>query len=528
MKTQKNKLSFVKISLLEFVISILTILAICLIINNLSQKILENSFPVLEDVLDYEDLLKEERYEEIPLQKLPNCDIAILDEKNNYIFTTNYTLKKEITSSNIAFIPDYYSEEYYSLLTKEDRNENLYYIIFLNSYDEEKEVEIVNGYAKLNENYEVIEGDLFQNYEQLTAKDISLLNGNYSNTLSIEKYEFETNHEELRTLLFLSPIISTITYEEALNVSTNLWIIAIPLIIVIILIETYLFSKKLQKPFQKLSYAIKDYQTGNTIPINKEELPKEFNEIITNFNELLKKLNESEKEKTTLYQERQRMIANISHDLKTPLTVISGYSKAFLDHIVPKDKEEKYLETIYQKAELTEELINTLFEFTQMEHPNYELKLSKVNLGNFCKDYLATKYNEIALKNFKLKIDIPIEDIYYELDPKLMHRLFENLLNNSLKYNTSGTTIYFSIKIKKQGIIICIADNGVGIDKTMEKNLFEPFVTSNEARISGAGTGLGMSISKKIVELHHGTIVLSQNKSNNKTEFIITLPKKPY
>ena len=112
------------------------------------------------------------------------------------------------------------------------------------------------------------------------------------------------------------------------------------------------------------------------------------------------------------------------------------------------------------------------------------------------------------------------------IDEAAFRRIYDNLINNSIKYNPSGTKIYFEIKENKNNISIFIGDNGVGIDKNISNNLFDAFVTSNEARTSGKGSGLGMAIVKKLVLLHDGSIELIKKPQKGlNTEFLIILKK---
>ena len=501
-------------------------LGIFVISNYLSANQLESNFVILDDIFTYEDYLYEEKYDLIPIKQFTNCDFAVLDADGNYIYTTNPEIEANITGEEAGYISDYYSNGYYYILNKRKKDDTIHTLIFLNSYDMDADMEVINGYAELDQNNQVIGGDIFPIGTYISNQDIMLLNGYYSDEAAIEKYEFVTNNNEERTLLFISPLISTAYYTSLLDESKIFWIIALVVIAVVIIFEAYLFNLKLKKPFNKLSVAISSYKDGDHLIIDKKSLPTEFAQIVDEFDLVLKKLNQSEQEKNKIYQERQKMIANVSHDIKTPLTVISGYTKAFLDHMVPDDKKEKYLETIYQKVLYTGDLVDTLFEFTQMDHSDYQVQLEEVNFNLFCKEYLASKYEEICIKNFNLQVFITEEPIIIHIDRKLMKRCFENLINNSLNHNKEGTTIYFHLYVRKNKVVILIGDNGVGISNEMRKVLFMPFTTSNEARESGKGVGLGMAITKKIVELHHGSIRLSKkSKYGYQTEFIITLPK---
>ena len=141
----------------------------------------------------------------------------------------------------------------------------------------------------------------------------------------------------------------------------------------------------------------------------------------------------------------------------------------------------------------------------------------------YSKNYLAEKYNEIESNSMKLDVDIKIDKLNIDIDTKNFRRIYENLINNSIKYNKKDTKIYFKMWVDKN-LYISIGDNGVGIDANIKDNIFEAFVTSNSARTSGNGTGLGLSIVKNLVELHYGEIELVKKpKKPLKTEFLIKI-----
>ncbi|HIX89540.1 MAG TPA: ATP-binding protein, partial [Candidatus Agathobaculum pullicola] len=111
---------------------------------------------------------------------------------------------------------------------------------------------------------------------------------------------------------------------------------------------------------------------------------------------------------------------------------------------------------------------------------------------------------------------------------RLLRRLLENLTSNALQYNPAGTTLFFGLTDTPDAVRLTVADSGVGIPPELADTLFEPFVTGNQARTSGGGTGLGMAIAKKVAELHGGSIRLVHPPHNGwHTEFELTLPKPP-
>lgn len=300
-----------------------------------------------------------------------------------------------------------------------------------------------------------------------------------------------------------------------------------PVVIAVILLQAWLFATRIKKSIARINDAIGAYQSNEKFEVDKKKIPCEFLSIVDNFSNLLGWLNSLQSEKDKIYMESRQVIADISHDLKTPLTVIQGYSKALNEGRVPEEKKEKYLETIYDKSVLSANLIDSLFDCVKMEHPDYKINPVTVDLSEQIKEILAEKYNEIEENGFDIDVDIPERRIEFAVDKKLFERLFENLLGNSLQYNPAGTTIFIKLREEKDSLVLTVADNGTGIPQELRENIFKPFVTSNNARSSGKGTGLGLAITKRIVELHGGSISLKDcgENSKHKTEFEIRFPR---
>ena len=123
--------------------------------------------------------------------------------------------------------------------------------------------------------------------------------------------------------------------------------------------------------------------------------------MASRFESLMEKSKKLESEKIKIYEDKQKIIANLSHDLKTPLTVIHGYSKAFLDNVVPENKKKQYLETIYKKSIVATDAIDSLFMYAHLNHPEYGPSLENVDIVMYSRNYLAEKYNEIESNGMK-------------------------------------------------------------------------------------------------------------------------------
>ena len=178
------------------------------------------------------------------------------------------------------------------------------------------------------------------------------------------------------------------------------------------------------------------------------------------------------------------------------------------------------------KSRLATEMVNDLFLFTQMEHPDFPMHREMVDFTEFVKGFFAEKYTEIMESGFSLNADLPDTPVKSDIDKRLMRRVLENLLNNALKHNPKGTTVFVTMQTAGQSIQLLLADDGVGIPPNMARTLFRPFVTSNQARTTGKGTGLGLSIAHRITEMHGGKIELvSPPHKPYRTEFRILLTK---
>lgn len=223
------------------------------------------------------------------------------------------------------------------------------------------------------------------------------------------------------------------------------------------------------------------------------------------------------------------MLANISPDLKTPITVIQGYSKAICDNIIKDDQKAVYLNIIYQKSEALTELINIFSEYNKLDHPDFKLNLEICDMCEYAREYLAEKYDEIKISGFLLEVTIPENILLCYFDSFQLKRVFENLISNFLKYNPKGTTLFFNLCAIGGMIKITIGDNGIGIADNAAQHIFEPLILGDDSRNAKQGSGLGLAITKKVIQEHGGKInlVIPPSEGFN-SEFEILLPRSAY
>ncbi|MGG5316098.1 sensor histidine kinase [Enterococcus sp. AZ072] len=226
-----------------------------------------------------------------------------------------------------------------------------------------------------------------------------------------------------------------------------------------------------------------------------------------------------------LAKEQSILFANIAHDLKTPLTSITGFSKALSEDIVEMEEKKEVSAIIYQKSVAANELLDLMFRYTKLNSADYELKKQQQDINYLLKEAAADNYDLIEQHEIKLNLELPEEPLYYAIDKTEMKRVFSNLIINACKHNPPQTELTIVIQQLGRRTKIIFGDNGIPIPETKRERLFEPFVSENETERNFNGSGLGLAITKTIIEKHGFTIELSQGADNYEKQFVIKLPE---
>lgn len=242
-------------------------------------------------------------------------------------------------------------------------------------------------------------------------------------------------------------------------------------------------------------------------------------------------------------RQRNLLLSDIAHDIKTPITTVSGYARALADGMVKEEKKrEEYLQAIYNKSVRMDELINLLFEYVKLDSSGFTLNKEKADLGELLRENIALLYPDFEEKGMELEIDIPETEVTLYIDKIQFSRAVANILTNTVKYGGVNTKVRVVLRVdasfsddhkmqSRSGTEDCsiycqisIADNGTPIDDELAEHIFEPFSRGDRARSSRGGSGLGLSIAHKIVHMHGGKLELKRNCGDGYTKaFIITL-----
>lgn len=279
------------------------------------------------------------------------------------------------------------------------------------------------------------------------------------------------------------------------------------------------------RPLRQLEHDLQAIGAGQPLEPADPAGPLELRVLQERAALLSDKLEQEQTRRMQSERSRQSMLADISHDLKTPITVIEGYAQALEQGLVTPGMEQQYLRTIASKAAELDELINTFYEYSKLEHPEYALEREPTDIFVFVRNWLADKYDELDLSGFRLEADIPERHVTLPIDRSQLRRALENIVSNTVRYGGEGAGIYCRMLSDDRTVTILLGDDGPGIPKALQPDLFEPFAVGERAR-GQKGSGLGLAITRKILEAHGGAIALADRPEPPcKTLFIITLPR---
>lgn len=322
-------------------------------------------------------------------------------------------------------------------------------------------------------------------------------------------------------------LIYSINYETARDV--DLWLTILACVIdVIAIVMWFWIYKRILVPLDKMRIATKKIADGN---FDYELDEKDFVEIPFLYNDFEKmriKLKENEEEKILSENAARELVSNISHDLKTPLTAIRGYVEGILDGVASSpQKVRDYLTTIYNKTNYMTKLIDELLYYSRVSGNEFSYNFEKTNVKEFFDDYVKDLYLELdTIKiNFSYSANVDA-DTMIDIDREQIKRALNNIVANAVKYmDKEDPEIHFRVKETMDAINIRISDNGRGIDEKDLPHIFERFYRSDTSRNTKlGGSGIGLSIVKKVIENHEGSVV-AMSKSGVGTDIDIVLKK---
>lgn len=466
-------------------------------------------------------------------------DIQIANEKLDliYFYGTNYFENVKYTDGELECIPLYDENSFTETFESTSLNGKMQLTIIRSMMVDEIIYDIDgneqhNEYTKLLSNiicekdddgsYTIIyNSDSTSTRSSFTEKEISYLNQTTLKNYYVYKYLFESGNNNY--LMIVKPSKHNTIADKYIFGNYYVDIISfVGCYLIIMFLYIYTINRQIIKPINYLNEAIKDYANTRTSKKINYTGSIEFEKIINSFENMKEQIEIADNVKKVQEEEHQKFICNLSHDLKTPITIIHGYIKALNDGLVKEENKEKYIKSLEEKSSDLIDLINNFYEFTQIKHPDFKYDFTVCDICEFTRNYIIRKYTDFELTNIELEINIPDEKIECLIDLSQFRRVFENIVSNSFKHSNSISKMCFDVTYNEDAVIIDICDNGLGVQDNIISTLFEPFVSGQSENKSG----LGLYICKQIMENHGGNIMYLKNKREDyKSVFRIVVPR---
>lgn len=290
----------------------------------------------------------------------------------------------------------------------------------------------------------------------------------------------------------------------------DLFISAFVILISVALVVGLWVYRSIAVPLVKLKKATQNIKEGNLDFVLDVEGKDEFSELCQDFEEMRRRLKESTEEKSLIEKENRELISNISHDLKTPITAVKGYVEGIMDGVADTpEKMDRYVRTIYNKTNEMDHLINELTFYSKIDTNRIPYTFNKLNVEDYFEDCSEEVGLELETRGIELVYANYVEkDVMVIADGEQIRRVIHNIVSNAIKYMDKPKGI-IQIRIKDVGdfIQIEIEDNGKGIGPKDLPYIFDRFYRTDVSRNSSkGGSGIGLSIVKKILEDHGGKV----------------------
>lgn len=278
-------------------------------------------------------------------------------------------------------------------------------------------------------------------------------------------------------------------------------------------------------PIRRLGEAAQNIKEGNLDFTIEAGADDEIGRLCSNFEEMRQRLKDTAEEKLESEKENRELVSNISHDLKTPITAIKGYVEGIMDGVADTpEKMEKYIRTIYSKANDMDRLINELTLYSQIDANRIPYNFNRIRAVDYFNDCieeigLGLEAEHIGLSYYNYAAD----DVLIIADPEQLKRAIDNIVGNSIKYMDKAHG-QINVRIKDVGdfIQVEIEDNGKGIAQKDLAYIFDRFYRTDASRNSQTGgSGIGLSIVKKIIEDHGGKIWATSKESTGTVMYFV-------
>ena len=293
--------------------------------------------------------------------------------------------------------------------------------------------------------------------------------------------------------------------------------------ILVFTVTFMILQEKSLRYITKISDAMQNISEGDLNVTVEVEGDDEFSSMAANLNKMVEALKELMDKERESERTKNELITNVAHDLRTPLTSIIGYLELLSGDVkLEPEIQKKYINIAYVKTKRLEKLIEDLFGFTKMNYGKLSMHVGQVDVVKLLSQLLEEFYPSFVDKNlsYELQSNVPVKVI--TADGNLLARLFDNLINNAIKYGADGKRIMVKLHADDEIVTVSVINYGYVIPADELPLIFNKFYRVEQSRSTNTGgTGLGLAISKNIVDMHGGTITVTSDLSG--TVFTVKL-----
>ena len=299
--------------------------------------------------------------------------------------------------------------------------------------------------------------------------------------------------------------------------------ICVGILVCVILYQQFAFRTGTQAKLRAISDKLKEIiekDSDEQITVFTEN--KDLMELAAQINALLEKYLKIKADYRRSEITSKKMLSNISHDIKTPMTVILGYLEIMQLSQTPSGE---MLKKVERKAQSVMELINQFFTLSKIESGDMDIELSRVDICEICRESVLDFYELLSNKKFYVKVDMPETPIYIQGNKEALQRILFNLISNVVRYGADGKYLGISLRDDDRNVYVDVTDKGKGIDKAFADSIFDRLFTMEDSRNRNIqGNGLGLTIAKNLALRLGGTITL-ESVPHVKTTFTVRLKK---
>lgn len=299
--------------------------------------------------------------------------------------------------------------------------------------------------------------------------------------------------------------------------------ICVGILVCVILYQQFAFRTGTQAKLRAISDKLKEIiekDSDEQITVFTEN--KDLMELAAQINALLEKYLKIKADYRRSEITSKKMLSNISHDIKTPMTVILGYLEIMQLSETPSGE---MLKKVERKAQSVMELINQFFTLSKIESGDMDIELSRVDICEICRESVLDFYELLSNKKFYVKVDMPETPIYIQGNKEALQRILFNLISNVVRYGADGKYLGISLRDDDRNVYVDVTDKGKGIDKAFADSIFDRLFTMEDSRNRNIqGNGLGLTIAQNLAQRLGGTITL-ESIPHVKTTFTVRLKK---